>query len=129
MKELKFKAWDNKEQFMVEPFTYGCDSKSKDGYTIYAESLIPSERFSFMQFTGMFDKNGKEIYDGDIINTENSGIYSEVEWCRGAGAWVIVEYFVNHPYTFLSTFDETDIEIVGNIFETPELLSTKSRVL
>lgn len=143
MRTIKFRAWDRIEEKMVESFglwhlinNYGSE---------YADSRSEIEKFNYetqfddreecliiMQFTGLLDKNGKEIYEGDILESifENKigkfGRRSEVEWSssyRGGGdyddetiigGWIINTDF-SHP---LESF-----EVIGNIYENPDLLT------
>ena len=62
MREIKFRAWDNKQNKM-----------RNDGFSIYYDGSIQfadsieSKDFILMQYTGLKDKNGKEIYEGDIL--------------------------------------------------------------
>lgn len=80
-----------------------------DDYPYIVDAII-------MQYTGLKDKNGKEIYEGDIVDTEN-GIY-EVLW-YGEGAC-----FRFHILGSLeSPLNYDDIKVIGNIYENPELLA------
>ncbi len=77
------------------------------------------------QFTGLLDKNGKEIYEGDIIRIkEPNGMYSEAElqFCE-RGYWAI-----NHGINdrvIAGFVDKKQIEVVGNIHDNPELLNAE----
>ena len=105
MRTIKFRAWDTKYNQMVL-----WDDISK---TNIIGSLINNNNRNIshgilMQFTGLLDKNGIEIYDGDILRTKNKKV-QEVIFMNG---------FFQMPEFFI---DETD-EIIGNIFQHPHLL-------
>jgi len=99
MREIKFRAWNNAEKKM-----YPEVEDIRERYEIY-----------LMQYTGLKDKNGQEIYEGDILKFNTKGgnemIY-EVKW-RGKG----------FKPTRMSEDNQEEIEIIGNIYENPELLS------
>lgn len=87
-----------------------------------------------MQFTGLLDKNGKEIYEGDVVRIHN---YSTKWDSEPQMDWRVFSIVYNKCtwslqnskiYTPLADYDTNtlepwDIEIIGNIFETPELLN------
>lgn len=66
-----------------------------------------------MQFTGLHDKNGKEIYEGDIV-TDGVGKYKIVYDLKLAGY---------QPYCIFRDDPENYCEVIGNIYENPELIS------
>ena len=71
------------------------------------------------QFTGMCDKNGKEIFDGDILNTEK---YQIVEVIFDNGAFM-TRYFLNNGMEHRIMFwDLGAMEVIGNIHDNPELM-------
>lgn len=125
MREIKFRAWNGNEMFYPETennsdtFWSGFNSgkvEIRDYTTEIADNLcIP------LQYTGLKDKNGKEVYDGDIVEFRCDGcIQSEVGKIKRS---VIV--FENGSFDIKDwSINETKwIEIVGNIYENPELLN------
>ena len=104
MREIKFRAWCTDENTMYENVTYNKD---------YESGVNP---WIFMQFTGLLDKNGKEIYEGDVLHQDN---YSDwiVEW-KSPGFSI---YNQCNPQTYFPLVD-SGREVNGNIYENPELI-------
>lgn len=77
-----------------------------------------SRRKSEDQYTGLKDKNGKEIYEGDIIDMCGTGDKFQIVW-KGMGLW-----FMNVKTNELYVFDASvyQYEVIGNIHENPELI-------
>jgi len=120
MREIKFRAWDRLRNRMSESFNLDC---LHYGYFIDKEGTLEASTFylcdcEIVQYTGLKSKNGKEIYEGDIIRWyPNSRAKSDViiEWLRagfGFGSW----YDDDFPDT------EKESIIIGNIYENPKLL-------
>ncbi len=87
-----------------------------------------------MQYTGLHDKNGKEIYEGDIVG----GVYepSYIGWCNKCASLQLMTDQINDygpcqqcegDVSWRELTEEESIEIIGNIYETPELLNPSSR--
>ena len=107
MKEIKFRAWNGKEmsqpQHLYSSFWHKREKEIKE----------------LMQYTGLKDKNGKEIYEGDIIRIE-SDLIGEIKWNE---TWNCLKLSHNESNgLFLNQEILGEIEILGNIFENPELL-------
>ena len=122
MREIKFRAWDKTLNKIH------CWSAIEDHFTF--EELLDDNFFEAMQYTGLKDKNGTEIYDGDYIRysmrTINGSIYTHV--CRvfqhESGTWRIEGYHEdNHSYETKGTVYAAHLicEVIGNIYENPEL--------
>ena len=115
MREIKFRAWDklNKEMFNVESINF-------QERQVYRDTVSYREfnDIEFMQYTGLKDKNNKEIYEGDIFHIGSKKILYVVEWidCGLKGrqikniSWIGLDYW------------KDDIEVIGNIYENPELI-------
>lgn len=136
-REIKFRIWDveNKEMLKVqeldfEPTFYGERIAIRpDQYNDYFDT----EDMILMQFTGLHDKNGKEIYEGDIVKiTENAlkqkvirlkPIIADIEWSEEYLTYILITTSVKDAFESLADYlDEYDIEVIGNIYENRELL-------
>lgn len=115
MREIKFRAWDRRhnEMILIDDFYWFEENQvhSQD------EACGTTGDFVLMQYTGLKDKNGVEIYEGDIVRAID--VISSVEWVND-GFWEIAA-----PGTAESTLLGNHIgviEVIGNIYENPELL-------
>lgn len=135
MREIKFRAWDGKEMWTREntsPFRIGglielfsgkiCES---DGGGIIYQNPQPI----LMQFTGLKDKNGKEIYEGDILAYAQMGLekdcFGDIRFHEGSFVlWMGKELSksVDETDPFISIGNCIVYQIIGNIYENPELL-------
>ena len=145
MRELKFRAWDKIEGKMWNPII------KPDGVLMAANLLGGYEAFHgesdpVMQYTGLKDIKGKEIYEGDILKETYSAGYSifsvrfggyDNGLCyedsdRGIGWYIksIAEYYggslcePSQPEKSILHHHE-EMEVIGNIYENPELLESK----
>jgi hypothetical protein len=102
MREIKFRAWEPAERFMLKPVR---DLNLEDaGYTL-------------TQFTGLKDADGREIYEGDIVryrDLENKQRADKVVWSKFYTTYILGATFM------CRVMDE--IRVIGNIYENPELL-------
>jgi uncharacterized phage protein (TIGR01671 family) len=117
MREIKFRCWDDKikrmiswEDMLLEEWFLG-DLQGWDDLNI-------------MQFTGLYDRTGKEIWERDIVKTFNirDNIVGKIQWNNDRLTWMI------HPPSWHKNTSEHlfyyrgHIEVIGNIYENPELL-------
>ena len=104
---LKFRAWDKR----IGKMTEDCDAmhgvfENLTGNQIAEEQIL-------MQYTGLLDKNGKEIYEGDVVNWGNGREIDYVELKDNDG-WKMRDLYNIDWWE--------DAEVIGNIHENPELL-------
>jgi len=127
VREIKFRAWDKKLKSMMEVRTWclyegtlHCIGKSNDGFL---ESSEEEHNYEIMQFTGLHDKNGKEIYEGDIVKVKFSNSYEtfEVVWQENKMRFGLRQRDHDEQDSWAFT-PQNDFEIIGNIYEDPELL-------
>jgi hypothetical protein len=107
---IKFRAWDKNNDAMFIEIETGITFEDESHYK-FSDFLENDERWEVMQFTGLSDKLGKGIYEGDILEYENKRI-EEVD-------------FMNFIYSSLDYgADEivSDCKVIGNIYENPELI-------
>ena len=83
------------------------------------------------QFTGLLDKNGKEIYEGDIIrsyDSENNPIMHSISWDNKKACYVatMLQYPLLGGSIDKGWIDEFEKEIIGNIYDNPELLKAET---
>ena len=109
-RQIKFRAWDKKYKAWIK------------GFAIWTNGVISDDGEKvFMQYTGLKDKNGKEGYLGDITFTEDGEFSKTCEICC---IEEYLEFFLKDIYTSdtYSLEEIGDFEIIGNIYENPELL-------
>lgn len=123
MRELKFRAWNKKAKHMIQTALSITDSV----YFGYAGSELKMSDLVWMQFTGLHDKNGKEIWEGDVVNiTQTIATYpssGSVVWNKVVAGYevrVINPYYKNKFVTV--KLARASIEVIGNIYESPQLL-------
>lgn len=119
MREIKFRAWNTIDRKML---------KWSDIFHLPAWEIFPGtpeqRAFDIMQYTGLKDKSGKEIYEGDIVryeDTHGEEQINTVEYNLEYGA------FCFDRGVFVDTLNcAWEIEVIGNIYENPELIGAKN---
>ena len=119
----KFRAWTEEGKVMyydVYPFI---DDTLLLSYDEISFDEVPASDFILMQSTGLIDKNGEEIFEGDVLLTYDDEL-AKVYWDDVLAGW-----FVDFIYETAELSEVADIQssrsickIIGNIYENPELL-------
>ncbi len=150
-REIKFRVWDKEKQRMIydgilnpesadsiylDITLSGCicaqidDDGNKNGLWEH-DIRIENGRLELMQYTGLLDKNGKEIYSGDILKCYDKHWEETICWVDfnlAAAGYVVKDKTCkeNEWLTQIYCFDN-GMEIIGNIYENPELFSPEPK--
>jgi len=123
MKEIKFRAWDKNKREMREVTSLNFyDEYIWVDETPMTGDRLPLHTTPIMQYTGLKDKNGKEIFEGDIVEIEYTNNTKEISYVEFEQDFCIFVLKVN-SYDYKELTPETDcFEVIGNIYEHPHLL-------
>jgi uncharacterized phage protein (TIGR01671 family) len=129
MREIKFRVWGIKEREMefvgaidwtpLNERVITCNTKTRKHYS-FQDNRFP-DSFVLMQFTGLQDVNGKDIYEGDIIKPSDSKLFFVIAWdeklCKFGGLHPDKEFGLR-----LNKLNTDYYTVIGNIYENPELI-------
>lgn len=120
-REIKFRAWDNELLFMVDPMQYIIRFDGLPFFDNKGDAIEQGDKLILMQFTGLKDKHGKEIYEGDIAEYSGgnyNGLTGKIHFDMGQFVWTIKEW--KKEKELWQVYNS--LSIIGNIYENPDLL-------
>ena len=136
MRKIKFRAWDEVNKVMHYNFKFIDSGDSSNDWIIFISNKFtlenhetnpfknPSPYFSQqlkkMQYTGLKDKKGVEIYEGDVVKTKNSRYKVIFDKCCFWGVDELGKYPIYQIFHYV--LDDEKFEVIGNIYENKELL-------
>ena len=113
MREVKFRAWDIENKIMLYPAD---GILPEDSGTQFWNGQDWQKKFELMQYTGIKDKNGKDVYEADVFHLPHINGFFLVEW--GTYEWCD-RGFIGFD---LNAKDSSEIEVIDNIYDNPALL-------
>lgn len=112
MREIKFRAWDIERKVMV-----GASGSLQDKFSIRSDG-ITKESYIIEQFTGLKDKNGKDIWEGDLVGLSDTSYFGDYEVRFNAGHWELYTDNESGNPNSESLYDwQSYCEVIGNIHE------------
>jgi hypothetical protein len=125
MRTIKFRAWIRNElmsnvvsvDFNNEFITWDDNQFDRCVPPNKCYEIETFEDIELMQFTGLKDKNGKEIYEGDICDTRDEDLLV----CYDYNEFIYMVLF-SEDHSGVNGYTQKDLEIIGNIYENPEIL-------
>lgn len=137
MRDIKFRAWDKKRKIILQVGSIDWTKRHRieEVWCAGDKSSLLGEDIELMQYTGLNDKNGKEIYEGDIVKyfgkwkggnaVPPDFMPHRISWVMGGFHAIPMDIHtaVSSHATNWKGVGHTDCEIIGNIYENPELLS------
>ena len=151
MREIKFRAWDEKNKVMHYDFEFIKSGIEGNDWIIFKSDKQPldwerirlektthpfnnpyfQQQLKIMQFTGLLDKNGKEIYEGYIVKSEYDENINWEVYYEDAKFW-LRNKLQDRKYGDMNAYDDSETrisfeecEVIGNIMENPELLNVQ----
>lgn len=123
MREIKFRVWDNVVNCMYTPDQEPDMWRIKDamnGVVLYPDGIL-------MQFTGLKDKNGKHIYEGDVVKCHDHP--TGIDDCITSVGFQEGCFVAKANGLALNVYGTAWTEVIGNIWENPELLKSMNNKL
>ena len=140
MREIKFRVWSKEHNEFVALYWLDLYFSEQNGQ-IYSDGINVTNKFTLQQYTGLKDKNGKGVYEGDIVRVsyESNRLYLEGFEVTGEVIWSPdhVQFLVKTNVKYLKDgsteydlyeitdneyYEVLEIEVIGNVFEDSHTL-------
>ncbi len=113
MRKVKFKVWDKAHKEMLE-------WKQVKDKMVFTD--VDDKNLVFLQYTGILDKNGKKIYENDIVKNRSNGKVYVVKWNGCSSAFLMRDVDNQYKSLYFANQSLGRYEVIGNIYEQPELI-------
>lgn len=123
-REIKFRMWHkkSKKMFDVESINFKDRSLNMWNSVMYTLSTFSLDDVILMQYTGLHDKNGKEIYEGDIVKYRDSRGQHIEKVIFDKGCFYAGMHWGSSTRVAPKLINTRITEVIGNIYDNPELL-------
>ena len=127
MREIKFRAWDGIEMldiYQIQTRASGIAVYYLKGGFFNGRRLTKIDNPLLMQYTGLKDKNGNDVYEGDLLHNDDPeyGV-GVIEFSSKYNGWILNDNYDETGADDLTVILNNDYKIIGNIYENPELLN------
>ncbi len=129
MREIKFRAWDENNKMTYFKLSLDIIQRGVNAYCYLREAINKGLSYKLMQFTCLKDKDGTEIYEGDIVQVDNHiledgedesfDVITQCKWDKGM--FILEDQAFGH-WTRQLRHSPERLKVIGNIYENPELL-------
>ena len=115
MRPIKFRLWNTDRNKWIDDFVVHPKTGRPEVFCTDLGSL------HLMQYTGLKDKNGKDIYEGDVVKADDYPA-SVIVYMEPLCCFVGSDRFVDDGSYYFNMWEPSDIHVIGNIYENPGLL-------